>query len=186
MKVTDEGQRSQKMNWYLYLANYDTQIHQTWYQGTIQWAKSNEIRFLDFDDRSRSHHKVKGHRRGCVCVLWMFLVYFFFKVHGWEFADEMNLRSVLMTDYNHEVRPYVDNYTGVEVEVAVYPLSIGVNTLFFYIWSVLYQTGGHGMKCNRTKKHCCFHWELNCDLNFCRDHFRHCVVATATYRQVLP
>ena len=43
----------------------------------------------------------------------------------------MNLRSVLMTDYNHEVRPYVDNYTGVEVEVAVYPLSIGVNTLFF-------------------------------------------------------
>ena len=27
--------------------------------------------------RSRSHHKVKGHRRGGVCVLWMLLVFFY-------------------------------------------------------------------------------------------------------------
>ena len=42
--------------------------------------KSNDISFLDLDERSRSHQKVKGHRRGGVCVLWMLLVIFFFFV----------------------------------------------------------------------------------------------------------
>ena len=32
-------------------------------------STSNDISFLDLDERSRSHDKVKGHRRGGVCVL---------------------------------------------------------------------------------------------------------------------
>ena len=37
----------------------------------VQYNKSisNDISFLDLDERSRSHNKVKGHRCGGVCVL---------------------------------------------------------------------------------------------------------------------
>ena len=34
-----------------------------------QYATSNDISFLDLEVRSRSHVKVKGHRRGGACVL---------------------------------------------------------------------------------------------------------------------
>ena len=34
--------------------------------------------FLDLDEMSRSYHKVKGHRRAGVCVLWMLLVFISF------------------------------------------------------------------------------------------------------------
>ena len=37
---------------------------------------SNDISLFDLDLRSRSHIKVKGHRRGGVCVLWMLLVFY--------------------------------------------------------------------------------------------------------------
>ena len=36
IKIQVEGQRSQKMNECSYLANYHTQRHHTWYQGTMQ------------------------------------------------------------------------------------------------------------------------------------------------------
>ena len=42
----------------------------------MQQPTSNDIGFLDLEVRSRSHVKVKGHRRGGVCVLWMLLVLF--------------------------------------------------------------------------------------------------------------
>ena len=43
--------------------------HHTWYIGTIQKMTSNDISFLDLDERSRSYDKVKGYTRGGVCVL---------------------------------------------------------------------------------------------------------------------
>ena len=42
----------------------------------IQKATSNDISFLDLDDRSRTHHKVQCHRRGGVCVLCVLLGFF--------------------------------------------------------------------------------------------------------------
>ena len=38
----------------------------------------SDISLFDLDLRSRSHIKVKGHRRGGVCVLWMLLVSVYF------------------------------------------------------------------------------------------------------------
>ena len=58
-KVTGEGQRSQKMNKWWFLVKHKTHRHHTWYQGTLQKATSNDISFLDLQERSRSHHKVK-------------------------------------------------------------------------------------------------------------------------------
>ena len=71
-----------KLNYWSYLANYYTHWHHAWYQGTIQWATSNDISLFDLDLRSRSQLMVKGHRRGDVCVLWMLLLFFF----GWYIA----------------------------------------------------------------------------------------------------
>ena len=87
MKVTladDEGHTrrskvTRNCGW-SYLSNYYTHRHHTWYQGTIQLATSNDISLFDLDLRSRSQLKVKGHRRGAVCVLWMLLVKILFTV----------------------------------------------------------------------------------------------------------
>ena len=43
---------------------------------------SNDIKFLDFDVRARSHVKVKDHRRGDICVLQMLLF-----LHLYEVVD---------------------------------------------------------------------------------------------------
>ena len=45
------------------------------HQGTIQYAKSNEISIIDLEIRSKLHGEVKCHRRGGICVLWMLLVF---------------------------------------------------------------------------------------------------------------
>ena len=44
-------------------------------ESTIQYAKSNDISFLDLKIRSKSHVKIKYHIRGGVCVLWIRLVF---------------------------------------------------------------------------------------------------------------
>ena len=67
LKVTSEGEISQETpkKWSS-LVNYHTDRDHTWYQAAVQYLISKDIFFLEFDVSSRSHIKVKGHRRGYV------------------------------------------------------------------------------------------------------------------------
>ena len=85
--IKTEGQwwraKVTKMNKWSYLVNFCTHRHHIWYQGTIQYAASNDISFLGLDERPRTNLKVKGHRRWAVCVLWMLLVSQLFTYSSW-------------------------------------------------------------------------------------------------------
>ena len=76
-KVTGECQRSQKYTnghiSYTHRIISDTKVQ----YNTIQYATSKHISYFYLDARPRSHVKVKSHRRGGVCVLWMLLVCLF-------------------------------------------------------------------------------------------------------------
>ena len=72
-------------------------------------ATSNDISLFDLDLRSRSQLKVKGHRRGGVCVLWMFLVelvfiHYWYKTY-WFFIGEYNFAISTFTSIicNHTI-----------------------------------------------------------------------------------
>ena len=71
MKVTGEGQRSQNELMVISrkLLHSQTSYLVPRYNTISDMTTSNDISFLYLDLRSRSQLKVKGHRRGGVCVL---------------------------------------------------------------------------------------------------------------------
>ena len=125
----------------------ETHRHPTWYQGTIQKVTSNDISFIDLDERSRSHHKVKCHRRGGVCVLWMLLVWICFSFNFCFSVKFMVTRSSGFANSNVRViwgmkggswicNPLHNNkcvHKSVNTSIIIYRSTINAMIIFKYL-----------------------------------------------------